>query len=192
MRSQAPALLPVFRSAAQARILAQLVLHPEQEASLSSLSRTLEIPATTVQDEVTRLLEAGILRDRRVGRSRIVSMDQESRLVPALSELVTLAYGPESIIADEFAELEGVDRLVIYGSWARRYHGERGLQPQDVDVLVVGEVDREEAYEAADRAEDRIGFPVNVTLRSTSAWSDASDALIAEIKRRPLVEVTPS
>ncbi len=51
--------------------------------------------------------------------------------------------GPADVVTgrDEFAGLEGVVQVVIFGSWAARYEGERGLPPNDVDVLVVGAPD---------------------------------------------------
>jgi hypothetical protein len=46
-------------------------------------------------------------------------------------------------------------------------------------------------YAAAERAEARLGRPVNPVLRSADAWQDAAaDPLLDEIQRRPLVEVT--
>ena len=50
--------------------------------------------------------------------------------------------------------------MLIFGSWAARHAGEAGAVPHDVDVFVVGEgVVRVDVYEAADRAQERLGFP---------------------------------
>jgi hypothetical protein len=51
--------------------------------------------------------------------------------------------------------------VAIYGSWASSYEGIAGRAPHDVDVLVIGEVPRRYLYEAAERAEQRLGLPVN-------------------------------
>ncbi|MGB6570082.1 MAG: helix-turn-helix domain-containing protein, partial [Trebonia sp.] len=72
MRSEAPALLPVFRSQLQADILAALLLRPEQEYSLTDLARRFNAPLSTVHDEVKRLTDAGLLRRHSVGRSALV------------------------------------------------------------------------------------------------------------------------
>jgi hypothetical protein len=78
-----------------------------------------------------------------------------------LTELLTLTFGPHVVIADEFAELADTDRVLIYGSWAARYHGQRGRLPNDVDVLVIGSPDRTATHATAARAERRLGMPVN-------------------------------
>jgi hypothetical protein len=46
-------------------------------------------------------------------------------------------------------------------------------------------------YAAAERSEARLGRPVNPLVRSIDAWHNPeSDALLAEISQRPMVDVT--
>src|ERR1700719_5151170 len=136
MRSAAPALLPVFRSPLQASILAAL-----------------------------RLTGAGLLLRRHVGRSTMVTANLDNRLVEPLTELLFLSWGPLQVVADEFAELDGAERVLIFGSWAARYLEQPGPPPHDLDVLVVGQPRREDVYDAADQAQKRLGMPVNPVIR---------------------------
>lgn len=189
MRSDAPRLLPVLRSQHQAELLALLLLHPDQEYTIADLTQRLRIPQSTVSSEVRRLADAGILAIRPVGRSRLVRANASSRLVGPLTELVTLTYGPHVVIADEFRDLQDVAAVVIFGSWAARYQGQQGLPPNDVDVLVVGVPDRITMYGAAERAESRLGRPVNPTACSADQWANPTEPFIVEIKSRPYVTV---
>src|SRR5262245_31498689 len=107
MRSDAPALLPVFRSRLQADILAALLLHPDQEYSLTDLARRFDAPLSTVHGEVKRLTEAGLLSRREAGRSAMVRANMANRLVAPLAEVLLLTWGPRQVVADEFAELAG-------------------------------------------------------------------------------------
>jgi hypothetical protein len=186
MRADAPALLPILRSQQQAELLTALLLHPATEYSMTELSVTLDVPLTTVQREVNRFSEAGLIVERRVGRTRVVSANPASRYTRPLTELLTLAFGPHVVISEEFATVAAAG-VAIYGSWAARYHGVAGPAPADVDVLVIGEPSRADIYDAAERAEERIGFPVNVTLCSPIRWAAASDALIQQIRSAPVV-----
>jgi DNA-binding transcriptional ArsR family regulator len=188
MRSDAPALLPILRSRHLAEILTVILLHPDAEYTLSELAATLDLPLTTVQREVTRLSSAQLIRERRVGRSRVVSADLSSRYARPLAELVTLAFGPHFVIGEEFRSL-GATAVAIYGSWAARYEGVAGHPPHDVDVLIIGEVPRPGAYEAAERAEQRLGLPVNPVVVSQARWLTAADPLIQQIRTAPLVWV---
>jgi DNA-binding transcriptional ArsR family regulator len=189
MRAEAPALLPILRSQPQAELLTLLLLHPGTEYSITELSEKLSTPLTTVQREVNRFLEVGLITERRAGRTREVSANPKSRYARPLTELLTLAFGPHIVIREEFADIAAAG-IAIYGSWAARYNGVPGPAPADVDVLVIGEPSRPDIYDAADRAEQRIGFPVNVTLASPSRWAAASDALIQQIQSEPLVWIT--
>jgi DNA-binding transcriptional ArsR family regulator len=188
MRSDAPALLPILRSRHLAEILTVLLLHPDAEYTLSELAATLGLPLTTVQREVTRLSSAQLIQERRVGRSRLVSADLSSRYARPLTELIVLAFGPRFVIGEEFGSLDAL-AVAIYGSWAARYEGVEGHQPRDVDVLVIGEVLRRDIYEAAERAEQRLGLPVNPVLCSLTRWFAVADPLIQQIRTAPLVWV---
>ena len=182
MRTPAPALLPIFRSAHQAALLTWLYLRPGEEFTLSDLSRRLGVSGGSLHAEVERLVAAGLIIDRRVGRNRMIQANTATRTVRALTELLTVTYGPQVVIAEEFADLPGVELVLIYGSWARRFRGEVGREPADVDVMVVGSVDRDSVYEAAERAERRLELPVNTTVRSVAAWRKEADALVLTAK----------
>jgi DNA-binding transcriptional ArsR family regulator len=189
MRSSAPALLPVFRSKLQADILAALLLNPGQEHSMTELAQRFGAPLSTVHGEVKRLTEAGLLRRRNIGRSAMVQANPGNRLVGPLGELLFLSWGPLQVIADEFAKLDGAERVLIFGSWAARYLQRPGPPPHDLDVLVVGRATRESVYDAADRAQQRLAMPVNPVIRSAEAWREAADPLIQQIQSGPFVMV---
>lgn len=190
MRSDAPVLAPTFRSRTQGDLLALVLLHPGREWTVSELARDLGVALTTAQSEVARLAEGGVLTTRKVGRSRVVRANTASPAIAPLTQLTLVTFGPQTVIADEFAAL-GAVRVIVFGSWAARYHGEPGALPADIDVLVVGNVARGELYAAAERAEARLGMPVNPVLRTSAAWDDPTgDPLLTEIHARPHVDVT--
>jgi predicted nucleotidyltransferase len=191
MRSDAPVLAPTFRSRTQGDLLALILLHPDQEWTVSDLARQLGVPLTTAQSEVSRLAGGGVLVTRKVGRSRVVRVNPSSPSVPPLTQLTLVTFGPQTVVGDEFAGL-GAERVVVFGSWAARYHGEAGALPGDIDVLVVGDgIDRSDLYAAAERAEARLRMPVNPVMRPVVSWdTPGQDALLVQIKSRPYVDVT--
>jgi DNA-binding transcriptional ArsR family regulator len=190
MKVKAPPLLPILRSATQARLLTALLLDPNREYSLNELAEIGQTSAPTVGREVDRAEEAGIVRTRNVGRTRLVRAHTDSIAYEPLRDLLLAAFGPLAVVGDEFADLDGVQRLFIFGSWAERFEGASGHQPNDVDVLIIGVPDRTAVYEAAERAEAALRRPVQVTIRRAEQWAQPDgDPFLVEIQRRPLVEI---
>jgi DNA-binding transcriptional ArsR family regulator len=189
MRSKAPDLLPIFRSRHQAELLAWLYLHPGTEHTISDLATRFGVSQSTLHREVERLVAAGLIRDRTVGRSRLLSAATDHRAAMPLTQLLAVTFGPLTVVGDEFAAVPLIESAHIYGSWAARYEGTPGPPPADVDVVVIGRPSRTDVYAAADRAQDRLGIPVNPSIRTPAQWRDPSDALIKQIKASPLVTV---
>jgi hypothetical protein len=190
MRSEAPALMPVFRSRHQADLLTLLFLHPEQDHTVTGLAARLGIPLTTAHKELSRLEAADLLTGRAVGRSRLLRANTGHRAFAPLAQLLLVSFGPHVVIAEEFAALPRTNHIVIFGSWAARYAGNDGPAPADIDVLLVGNPDRATVYAAAERAEARLGIPVNPTLRSPTRWQTGDDTLVASIKAGPHLTVS--
>jgi DNA-binding transcriptional ArsR family regulator len=189
MRSPAPDLLPIFRSRHQAEILAWLYLHPGSEYTLSQLAERFGISQSTLHREIERLIGAGLIRDRAVGRTRLVAAATEHRAASPLTQLLAVSFGPLTVVAEEFGEVVGIESVHIYGSWAARYEGVAGPPPSDVDVLVVGQPSRTDVYAASDRAQERLGIPVNPSIRSTDQWRNPADGLVQQIRASPHVTV---
>ena len=189
MKVTAPSLAPMLRSDTQGRLLARILADPSTEYNLTELVEWTGSSMPTVSREVDRAEQAGIVRSRKTGPTRLVRADESHPLYPAVRRLILGTYGPPAVIAETFAGLAGAEAVVLFGSWAARYLGRPGRAPNDVDVLVIGDVDLDAMHDAADAAERRIGLPVQATARTRTAWLDADESFIREVRSRPLVPV---
>jgi predicted nucleotidyltransferase len=188
MQARPPDLLPLLRSRLQAELLTLILLSPEREWTLTELAGRAGASVATAQREVTRAEQAGVVASRRLGNTRLVSA-AASALTEPLTELLLRSFGPRQIVAEELAELPGIQDAYIFGSWAARYTGRPGRAPADIDVLIIGTPDRDDLDDATQRATTRLAREVNVTLRSPSWWADGDDGFHTEIKNRPLIPV---
>jgi hypothetical protein len=177
----------VFRSRLTGDLLALLLASPDRSWTLPELADRTKAPYQTVTGEVRRLEQAGLVAATAVGRSKLVKVNDASTYIPPLTELVLMAFGPPLVVAEEFAGVAGIEKLFLYGSWAERHSGEPGRPPGDIDVLVLGDIDRDDVYDAAQRAEHRLGREVNTTIRSSRAWDRADDAFAATVKASPML-----
>ena len=183
-------LLPILRSQLQGDLLALILLHPEREFTLSELANECEVSVTAVLREVDRLIDGGILRDRKVGRSRLIKVDGESRILVPLTDLIVLTFGPLPVIEDALRDLPGIESAYLYGSWGARYLGEPGLPPNDIDVLVVGNPDPDELFDRAGEASRILRREVNVQRITSALWiNPGNDPFLATVKGRPIVEL---
>lgn len=185
-----PALLPILRTRHTGAILALLFLHPDQEFALGELAARIGAPRGTIHAELEHLQQSELVTSRHVGRTRLLRANTENRFAAPIAHLVTLAFGPHAVIADEFADIPGVCEVLIFGSWAARYRGAPGPPPNDIDVLVIGDPRRSDVYAAVICAQDRLSIEVNPVVRSCSDWdAPGGDTLLEEIRARPTVPV---
>ncbi|MDQ2838626.1 MAG: helix-turn-helix domain-containing protein [Actinomycetota bacterium] len=181
-------LAPVLRSETQARLLAALLLQPEREASIAELARETGADPGNLHAEVERLVQAGILTDRRAGRTRLLRA-ADSPLNRPLADLLVLGYGPKPAAERALRPIPAIDHAYIGGSWAARYLGENGPFPHDIDIIIVGSPDRDDTADAVIEAMTAIGHDAQLIFRSTSAWREARDAFTRTAKAKPLVEL---
>lgn len=68
-------------------------------------------------------MDAGILGERQVGRTRLIRANGESPLVGPLREILAVATGPVVILGEELARIDGIESAFLYGSFAARLLG---------------------------------------------------------------------
>ena len=166
MQTPSPPLLPLLRSRLQAELLTLVLLTPGQEWSLTELADRAGASVSSAQREMARAEDAGVVSSRKVGNTRLVSA-AVSPLTGPLTELLLRSFGPRQVVGEELSGLPGVEAAYLFGSWAARYEGQTGRAPADIDVLVIGQPDRDELDDAAQRAGSRLAREVNMTVRSS-------------------------
>ena len=172
------------------RLLGHLFLRPDVEHTIADLESATNIPQQTLSREVARLVRAGLVRDRRQGRMHLVAANQASPYFPELAGLLLKALGPKEALADELATADGINEAYIFG-WARRYHGQPGDPPRDVDVVVIGEPDVDEIYAACQRAARTIGQEVNPVVLTPKEWKHKRPGFLRQLDQGSLVQVVP-
>ncbi len=156
--------------------------------SVTDLARRAGLAYPTAHREVARLVDAAILSERQVGRTRLIRANDESPLVDPLRQILTVATGPVVILAEEFARIDGIESAFIYGSFAARMLGDAGPAPRDVDVMVLGEPDVDAVYEACARVEAAVHRPVNPTILTPEEFA-APSGFLDNLRRGPVVAV---
>ncbi len=155
-----PALLPVFRSRVQAGILAATLLNPDRAFSLTELAEHAGGSLASVSKEAKLLEDAGILVRRNDGAIRLMRAATDRATIGPLTELIRGTYGVPQIVGEEFGRVAGVARIALTGTWAERFTGVVGPEPDVIQVRLTPDEHhtpgRPELVAAARRAERRL------------------------------------
>ncbi|MDR0782950.1 MAG: helix-turn-helix domain-containing protein [Propionibacteriaceae bacterium] len=185
-------LTPFVRSDAVGAILAEVFADPQQELTFAEVARRAEVLPAVAHRELGRLVDSGVLTDRREGNNRLVRVNPDHPLYRAMSEVIAMTYGPVPVLRDLLNGLSGVKEAFIYGSWAARRLGETGPPPRDIDVLVVGSLDVDTLVELQDLAREKLRIDVNIHRATVSAWeSPDGNPFLINVASRPLVRLIP-
>ena len=185
------ALLDLLRSRTQGDLLALLFLHPEQEYSLTEAAGLIGASVRVVHTEADRLVASGLVHDRRRGNLRLLQADTDNFLARPLTDLLVVTYGPLPVLTDLLRGVPGVEHAFIFGSWAARYLGETGPIPNDIDLLIVGDIPLTELHRIATDAEGLLHREVNPHRVRPEVWANPpeNDPFYTFLKQRPLVEI---
>jgi predicted nucleotidyltransferase len=190
MRTAAPTQLPLFRSEGQARLLTRLFLSfGRSDAPVAEIARELGLDPGGVAREADRLEQAGLIRSSRVGRQRHLRANIDSPYYQPLRDLLARAYGPPALIRNALTQLGGVDKALIYGSWAARYQNQPGPPPNDLDVLVVGNPQRRALARTTRELSEELGLEVDPHVVSLADYEEGTTGFLRTIKQGPVIEL---
>jgi DNA-binding transcriptional ArsR family regulator len=190
-RRPAPSLLPILRSQQQGEILALLLSDPDLELSLTEIAARTRAAHPSVYREIQRAEQAGLVTSRKIGNTRLVRANTTSPYYRGLAEVLTRAFGVPAVLAEVLHDVSGITAAYIYGSWAARHEGQAGQRPVgDIDVLILGDPDRDKLYAALSTAEQRLARPVQPTIRDPDWLESGSGAFHDTVTSRPLVQLT--
>ena len=171
MKVPTPTLLPILRSDGQGRILSTVLLN-DGGMSLSEIAKRSDVDLPSVQREVKRLVDAGIVTTERRGNLRLVTTT-DNEVTRALTHLISVTYGPVPILREALKDLDSISEAYVFGSYAKRYDGAPGSVPKDIDVLVVtGDYAAyDEALERIETIGKRLGREINTHRVHPDEWN---------------------
>ena len=165
MRTSAPAILPLFRSEMQLRLLSLLLLQPERSWALQELAQTLDAPASSVHRELVRAESTGVIRRDATARPHRFQAATDDPFNEPLVDLLRRSVGVEERLRDAL-ERPDVLAAAIYGSWAS---GTR-RPDSDIDVIVIGDADLRELRRRVRPIGKEVGRTIDLTVFSAEEF----------------------
>jgi predicted nucleotidyltransferase len=155
-----------------------------------AIGRAVGTSAGTAARELKRLEDAGLVERQREGNQVYFAVAHGSAILESFSDIVRKTIGVPSTVRRSLAGLAGVERVVIFGSYARA----TDKADSDIDLLVIGNPERDELTDRLERAGHEVGRPVNEVVMSPEeleARRTRGDGFIASIDTGPVIEVAP-
>jgi len=163
------------------KVLALLLLHPEQHYHVREIARLTGTSAGTLHKELARLAQAGVLIRDEVGNQVRYGANRQCPIFPELAGILGKTAGLADVLKEALADLSGrIALALVFGSVARGEEGPRS----DVDVLLVGEIGFAEVVRALHEAQARIGREINPVVLSPAEFrqkASGGDAFLVEV-----------
>jgi hypothetical protein len=188
MKLAPAALFPLLRSDAQGLITAKVFLNPTIGFGISELAAFAGVSVPTAMREVDRLLDADLVQQKTFGRTRVIQANLDHELYSSVRKILSYSYGPAALLPAILSRIDGLEQAYIYGAWANRGVRQQ-LTPNDVDVILVGYMNRIEAARAVATAERELERGVNVQFVTKADWDRQELDFIKTVKASPLVEI---
>lgn len=171
----------LFPAAYRRQVLALLLLHPERKLHVREISRLTGTTPGTMNKELSRLHEAGLLEREWVGNQLRYSANRSHQIYQELAGILRKTVGIADVMLESLSPLAGsIELAFIYGSVARGTE----TAGSDVDLLIVGGVEFGKVLDAVHPTQKKLGRDVNAKVYSRREWNakaKAGDAFVTEI-----------
>lgn len=175
-------------SDSQARIFPWLFGQPEREFHLSELRRLTGLGSASLQRELNRLTEAGLLDSERIGNMRRFRSNPHSPVFAELVALTRKTLGAQPLLRDAMAPLAPKLKAAwIYGSYAKQ----TDTAQSDIDVMLIGNrLTLVQVLEVLAPIEAQLGRKINPTLYTMAEFSkrrNETDSFVNRVLEQPVL-----
>ena len=162
-QSLSSVLFPGYRR----RVLAMLLLHPEEALHGREIARRAGLPAGTLTRELKKLAGVGLLHQQKRGNQLVYSANRTSPIFGELSGILRKTAGVADVLAEALSPLsDEIHVALVFGSVA---HGTE-TAGSDVDVLIIGSVNFGHVVDALHSSQEQLGREINPKVFSEREW----------------------
>ncbi len=170
----------------QARIFKWLFGQPGRSFYLNELLRLTQLGSASLQQELKRLTDAGILLSERRGNLRMFQANPDSNVFSELVSLTRKVVGVEVLLHEALQPLQDkLNGAWIYGSVAKQ----TDTSASDVDLMLVGnDLTLGEVLQCVEPVERELGRVVNPTCYTVQEFKRRKadpDSFVSKVLQQP-------
>ncbi len=149
----------LFQGKIRVKLLTRILLNPKTTVYLRGLEKELGVSSNTVRLELNKLKEAKIIElAEEDGNQKQYRANIKHPLFDPLRNLILKQIGFDELINTVFDKLGDVDRVYLTNDWAE------GKESPFIDLVVVGNIDKEYMSKLIERAESIIKRKIRVAV----------------------------
>lgn len=177
-------------SDSQARLFRWLFGQPERSYHLSELRRLSGLGSASLQRELSRLVDAGLILSERVGNLRRFQANQQSPVYTELVALTRKVLGAEPLLREALQPIAArLETAFIYGSVAKQ----TDTAQSDIDLMLVGEdLSLNEILTLLLPLETQLGRKINPNCYTQSEYARRlaePDSFVNRVLAQPILPV---
>ncbi len=140
----------LITSKTRVKLLLKFFLNADTRAYLRGLAEEFGDSTNAIRVELNRLERAGILEAEPKGRTKLYAPTESTRSYPDIQSLVRKFTGIDQLIDMVLSKLGTVELAFVTGDYAK------GVDSGIIDVVIVGDIDRQYLQNLVEKAEDLI------------------------------------
>lgn len=148
----------LITSKMRVKILMRLFLNPSQKTYIRELSDELNASSSQVSEELKKLTATGLLQTEKKGRQINYSANEEHALYPELHSMVKKSLGMDRILESILERLGDLQWAFLLDDYAQ------GKDTGLVDLLLVGDIDRENLDDLVKKTEKYINRKIRTIV----------------------------
>jgi predicted AAA+ superfamily ATPase len=164
-----PLLDQLFTGKIRLKLLARLLLNPSSQVYLRQLQKDLNVSSNTVRLELNKLSEMKLISTVEAEESKIKKYVANTfhPLYSNLRSIILKYVGVDQLLEEVFYKLGDVAEVYLTGEMAD------GKETPFIDLVVVGDIDKEYFEKLATRAEKLLNKKIRTAIYSKSEFSSA-------------------
>ena len=174
------------------KVLALLLLHPEQQYHQREIARMTGTVSGTLSRELAKLVEAGLLLKVAIGNQMHYRANRQCPVFEELASILRKTSGLADILSEALLPLAAqIECAFVFGSMASG----KASAASDIDLMLIGYADFAEVIRVLYPLQERLGREINPKTYRRAEWhalAKQQGAFIREILIKPKLFVMGS
>jgi predicted nucleotidyltransferase len=148
----------LITSKTRIKLLLKFFLNANNTGYLKNLEQEFEDSSNGIRVELNKFEEAGLLHSETVGNKKIFKANQKHPLFNDIRSIILKYSGVDQIIETIINRLGNVSSVYLIGSLAK------GLESNSIDLILIGDVNKEYLIQLIDKAEPIVGKKISYVI----------------------------